>query len=174
VPYRDVGRDSCVAPIGASSVFHIYIDADACPVKQETYRVAQRYGLRVTVVSNARMRVPEAPGIELMVVADGFDAADDWIVERAGVDDIVISADIPLASRCLEKGAHVLGPTGRPFTEDNIGDALASRELLSGLRESGTITGGPPPFSERDRSRFLQSLDAIIQGIRTRSSRAGS
>ena len=108
-------------------MLRIYVDADACPVKPEVYRVAQRYGLGVAVVSNARMRVPDEPGIELVVVADGFDAADDWIVEHAGADDIVISADIPLASRCLAKGAHVLGPTGRPFTEDNIGDAVASR-----------------------------------------------
>jgi uncharacterized protein len=152
-------------------MLRIYVDADACPVKPEVYRVAQRYGLGVSVVSNARMRIPDEPGIELVVVADGFDAADDWIVEHAGADDIVISADIPLASRCLAKGAHVLGPTGRPFTEDNIGDAVASRELLSGLRASGDITGGPPPFHERDRSRFLQSLDAIVQGIRARKSR---
>lgn len=151
---------------------HIYIDADACPVKPEVFRVAQRYGLRVTVVSNARMRVPEETGIELVIVADGFDAADDWIAERATQDDIVITADIPLASRCIAKGAHVLGTTGRPFTEDNIGDAVASRELLSGLRESGAITGGPPPFHERDRSRFLQSLDAIIQRIRAGQSRS--
>lgn len=152
-------------------MLRIYVDADACPVKPEVYRVAQRYGLGVSVVSNARMRVPDEAGIELVVVADGFDAADDWIVEHAGADDIVISADIPLASRCLAKGAHVLGPTGRPFTEDNIGDAVASRELLSGLRESGDITGGPPPFREQDRSRFLQGLDTIIQRIRARKSR---
>lgn len=154
-------------------MLHIFIDADACPVKEEVYRVAKRYDLGVSVVSNTRMRVPSEPRVALVVVADDFDAADDWIASHAGPDDIVISADIPLASRCLASGAHVLGHAGRPFTEDNIGDALASRELLSGLRESGDITGGPPPFHERDRSRFLQSLDAIVQQVRSRRARAG-
>ena len=144
-------------------MLRIYIDADACPVKPEVYRVAQRYGLGVSVVSNARMRVPDEPGIELVVVADGFDAADDWIVEHADADDIVISADIPLASRCLAKGARVLGPTGRPFTEDNIGDAMATRTLLAELRGAGEITKGPRAFTARDRSRFLQSLEDAVQ-----------
>jgi uncharacterized protein YaiI (UPF0178 family) len=134
-------------------------------VKEEVYRVAGRYGLRVKVVSNAWMRVPDREGVELVVVGDRFDAADDWIAERAGERDIVISADIPLASRCLEKGARVVGPTGRLFDQDNIGDLLASRELMSHLRDMGTVTGGPAPFGKKDRSRFLQRLDDLVQAI---------
>ena len=144
----------------------IFIDADGCPVKEEVYRVAKRYGLSVKVVSNARMRSPDRDEIELVVVEDRFDAADDWIVEQVGANDIVISADIPLASRCLAEGAHVLGPNGRAFDENNIGEALASRELMSQLRDLGTVTGGPPPFTRKDRSRFLQRLDETIQAIR--------
>lgn len=153
-------------------MLHIFVDADACPVKEEVYRVAKRYDLEVSVVSNARMRVPSEPRVALVVVADGWDAADDWIASHAGPDDIVVTADIPLASRCLARGAHVLGHAGRQFTEDNIGDALASRELLAGLRESGDIAGGPPPFREQHRSRFLQSLDAIVQRVRAANERA--
>jgi uncharacterized protein YaiI (UPF0178 family) len=145
---------------------HIFVDADGCPVRQEVYRVAQRYGLKVVLVSNARMRIPHADWVELVVVDGQFDAADDWIVEHVGARDIVISGDIPLASRCLKKGAWVLGPTGHVFSEENIGEALASRDLLSHLRELGTITGGPAPFEKRDRSRFLQRLDATIQTVR--------
>ena len=151
----------------------ILVDADACPVKDEVYRVAGRYAVPVTVVSNQRMRVPDRDGIELMVVDDGFDAADDWIVEQAGSGDIVISSDIPLASRCLEKGAQVLGPKGRDFTDENIGDALASRELSSQLRDMGALTGGPAPFQKRDRSRFLHRLDEIIQAIRRKNPPSG-
>ena len=150
----------------------ILVDADACPVKDEIYRVAGRYEIPVTVVSNQRMRVPDEQGIELVVVDDGFDAADDWIVERAGPGDVVISSDIPLASRCLEKGAQVLGPKGRDYTEENIGDALASRELQSHLRDMGTLTGGPAPFQNRDRSRFLHRLDEIIQALRRKQERS--
>jgi uncharacterized protein YaiI (UPF0178 family) len=146
----------------------IYIDADACPVKDETYKVAARHGLPVMVVANAAMRVPADPGIRLQVVSDGFDAADDWIVEQAGPGDIVITIDIPLADRCLKKGAFVLGHTGRPFTEDNIGDALASREMSSELREMGLISGGPAPFQKKDRGIFLQQLDAAIHSIKRR------
>ena len=142
------------------------MDADACPVKDEVYRVAGRYEVPVTVVSNQRMRVPDREGIELVLVDDGFDAADDWIVERAGSGDVIISSDIPLASRCLEKGAQVLGPKGKDFTDENIGDALASRELSSQLREMGAMTGGPAPFQKRDRSRFLHRLDEILQAMR--------
>lgn len=149
-------------------MLEIYIDADACPVKQEVYKVAKRYRLRVTVVANSWMRTPLDERITLKVVEADMDAADDWIAERAGGGDIVITADIPLASRCLEVGAEVLGPSGRPFTEDNISDALATRELLADLRESGTITGGPPPFEAKDRSRFLQELDRMIHKVRRR------
>jgi uncharacterized protein YaiI (UPF0178 family) len=149
-----------------SALLHIYVDADACPVKQEVYRVARRYQLDVTLVANAWMRTPDDPGIKLEVVEDSFDAADDWIVDQVEADDIVITADIPLASRCMEKGARALGSTGRPFTEDNIGEAVATRDLLAVLRGGGEITGGPPPMTQRDRSRFLQTLDEAIQSIR--------
>lgn len=148
------------------------MDADACPVKDEVYRVAGRYEVPVTVVSNQRMRVPDRDGIELVLVDDAFDAADDWIVEQAGSADVIISSDIPLASRCLEKGAQVLGPKGRDFTDENIGDALASRELSSQLREMGAMTGGPAPFQKRDRSRFLHRLDEIIQALRRKQERS--
>jgi len=149
-------------------LLNIFVDGDGCPVKREVYRVAKRYGAKVTLVSNSRMRSPEEDWLEIVVVDGQFNAADDWIVEHASEDDIVITGDIPLASRCLEKGAHVLGPTGRVFTRDSIGEALASRELLSHLRNLGTITGGPAPFEKRDRSRFLQRLDETIQAVRSR------
>lgn len=147
-------------------MLHIYIDADACPVKQEVYRVARRYRLDVTLVAGSRMRLPDEPGVTLKMVDQGLDAADDWIVEHVEKNDIVITADIPLAARCLRKGAYVLGSTGRPFTDDNIGTALATRDLLSELRLIGEVTGGPPPFDKRDRSRFLQALDQAINEIR--------
>jgi uncharacterized protein len=143
----------------------IFVDADACPVKREISRVAKRHGLRVTLVTNARMHVPPESHLELVVVDGQFDSADDWIVEHVARSDIVVSADIPLASRCLEKGARVLAPNGRIFTEDSIGDALASRAISAHLRELGTITGGPAPFDQRDRSRFLQRLDEVIQAV---------
>ena len=147
-------------------MLNIYVDADACPVKEEVYRVAERYDLDVTVVANSPMRVPYEKRIRLKVVGDGFDAADDWIAENVECDDIVITADIPLAARCLEKGATVIGSGGRPFTEDNIGDAMATREILAELRETGEITGGPAPFAKKDRSRFLQRLDESVHSIR--------
>jgi uncharacterized protein YaiI (UPF0178 family) len=147
-------------------LLHIFLDADACPVKEEVYRVAKRYGLSVTLVAGSWMRVPDEDYLALKVVGEGMDAADDWIVEHLEVDDIVITADIPLAARCLEKAAYALGPTGKPFTEDNIGSALATRELLSALRDSGEVMGGPPPFDKRDRSRFLHRLDEAINAIR--------
>jgi hypothetical protein len=150
-------------------VLEIFIDADGCPVKQEVYRVARRYGLHVTVVSNSRIQVPYEPWLELVVVEGQFDAADDWIVAHVTEKDIVISGDIPLAARCLDKGALVLGPRGHAFTEDSIGEALASRALLAYLRELGTITGGPAPFEQRDRSRFLQRLDEAIQAARRKT-----
>ncbi len=147
-------------------MLHIYVDADACPVKQEVYRVARRYGLGVTLVANSWMRVPEEPWLALEVVGEGFDAADDWIVGRVHPDDIVITADVPLASRCLKGGARVIGPTGRPFTDNNIGQVVATRDLLAGMRGAGEMTGGPPPITKRDRSRFLQQLDEVVQAIR--------
>ena len=150
----------------------IFVDADACPVKQEVYRVAKRYGLKVTLVSNARMRTPQEDWLEIVVVEGQFNAADDWIVEHISENDIVISGDVPLASRCLGKGARVLAPTGHVFTQDNIGEALASREFLSYLRDLGTITGGPAPFEKRDRSRFLHRLDETIQTVRSRKEQA--
>ena len=146
----------------------IFVDADGCPVKQEIYRVAKRYGVKVILVSNSQMWTPDEDWLEVVVVEGQFDVADDWIVEHVSMKDIVISVDIPLASRCLKKGALVLGPTGRVFTEDNIGEALASREILSHLRELGTMTGGPAPFAKRDRSRFLQRLDETIHAARRR------
>ena len=146
-------------------MLHIFVDADACPVKQEVYRVANRLHLKVTLVANSRMRVPDEQWIALEVVNDGFDSADDWIVEHLQTEDIVVTADIPLASRCIKKGARVIGPTGKPFTEDNIGMAVASRDLMSELRSAGEITGGPPPLTKRDRARFLEQLDNVIQSI---------
>jgi uncharacterized protein YaiI (UPF0178 family) len=147
-------------------VLNIFIDADACPVKKEVYHVASRYSLKVTLVSNSWMRVPNERWIVLEVVEDGLDAADDWIVEHVQPYDIVVTADIPLASRCLKEGARVIGTTGKPFTEDNIGQVVATRDLLSELREAGEITGGPPPLKKHDRSRFLHQLDEVIQSIR--------
>jgi len=139
-------------------------------VKQEVYRVAKRYDLRVTLVAGSWMRVPEEESLSLKVVGEGMNAADDWIVEHVEADDIVITADVPLAARCLEKGASALGPTGKPFTKDNIGSALATRDLLSALRDLGEVTGGPPPFDKRDRSRFLHQLDEAINMIRRKGS----
>lgn len=147
----------------------IYVDADACPVKQEIYKVARRYGLNVFLVSNSWMRAPESSWLNLVVVEKGPDVVDDWITEQTGNDDIVVTGDIPLASRCLKKGSQVLGNTGRPFTEDNIGDVLSLRDLLHDLREQGMITSGPKPFEKKDRSRFLQELDKMIVQIRRRN-----
>ena len=147
----------------------IFVDADACPVKSEVYRVAERYALEVFVVSNAPIRVPIDPRIQPVVVGDRFDAADDWIAERVGPGDIVVTADIPLADRSLKAGAEVIGNTGVPFTTASIGMAMASRELLSHLRAMGENTGGPKPMSPRDRSRFLSALDEAVQKIRRRA-----
>ncbi|MDJ0882856.1 MAG: YaiI/YqxD family protein [Desulfobacterales bacterium] len=144
----------------------ILVDADACPVKGEIYRVAKRYRLKVCMVSNRPLRTPPLPWIETVAVGDRFDAADDWIAKEVKKGDIVVTGDIPLAARCLQKGALVLGPKGRALNEDNIGEALASRELSAQLRELGIATRGPSPFQPRDRSRFLQRLDAMAQAIR--------
>ena len=147
-------------------MLHIYIDADACPVKDEVYKVAQRYGLPVTLVANSYMRVPGGDRTKLVVVDQGLDEADDWIVEQVQKDDIVITGDIPLAARCLDEGARVLGHKGKPFTEENVGEALASRQLLKQLRDQGIMMGGPPPFAKKDRSLFLQQLDQLINTIK--------
>jgi uncharacterized protein YaiI (UPF0178 family) len=149
-----------------TGLLHIFVDADACPVKQEVYRVADRYKLGVTLVTGSWMRIPDGVKVTLKVVDQGMDAADDWIVEHLEANDIVVTADIPLAARCVERGAYVLGPTGKTLTEDNIGPALATRDLLSQLREVGEVTGGPAPFVKRDRSRFLEGLDRVLNEIR--------
>ena len=142
---------------------HIYVDADACPVKDEAVRVAVRYSLPLTFESNQRMRPIVASNVEQVVVASGFDSADDWIVERVAAGDIVVTADIPLAARCLEKGGCVLNSNGSLFDADTIGSVLAMRELNAYLRESGDIKGHNPSFTKRDRSQFLQALDLLIQ-----------
>ncbi len=141
----------------------IYVDADACPVKEEAVRVAERHGLDIHFVSNAFMRLPEGPLIKRVVVAEGPDAADDWIAERIGARDIAVTADIPLASRCLKQGAQAIGPTGKPFTQAGIGMALAMRELSAHLRETGESKGYNASFTRADRSRFLQALEEAVQ-----------
>lgn len=143
----------------------IYVDADACPVKEEVYRVARRYLMPVKVVANTPLRIPGGGLIEL-VVRSGFGAADDWIAEQSGPGDVVITADIPLAARCLAKEARVIDPKGRPFTDTDIGSALALRDLRDELRQSGVITGGPAPMTPKDRSRFLSKLDEAINAVR--------
>jgi uncharacterized protein YaiI (UPF0178 family) len=157
-----------------SKVITIYVDADACPVKQEVYRVAERHALKginlkVLVVSNSPIAVPRNEMIERVVVGSGMDEADNWIAERAGRGDIVITADVPLASRCVKSDAEVIAPNGRAFTKDSIGMILATRNLMDSLRSAGEITGGPKPFSPRDRSSFLSALDQAI----VRLTRAG-
>jgi uncharacterized protein YaiI (UPF0178 family) len=153
-----------------SAPLEIYIDADACPVKEEVYRVAGRYRLKVYVVANSFMAVPSDPLVERVIVTDGFDAADDWIADRANRSIIVITTDVPLANRCVKAGAAVISPTGKPFTEASVGMALATRNLMSDLRAMGEVTGRPKPFSRQDRSRFLSVLDETI----VRLQRAGS
>jgi uncharacterized protein len=148
----------------------IFVDADACPVKDETYRVAARYGLSVFVVANSPILIPRAAGIERVVVGAGADAADDWIAERAGPGAIVVTSDIPLASRCVKAGADVIAPTGKRFDENSIGMALATRNLMDHLRSTGLATSGPKGFGPRDRSNFLSALDNAV----TRLKRAGA
>jgi uncharacterized protein YaiI (UPF0178 family) len=143
-------------------VTEIFIDGDACPVKDEVYAVSARMGLAVVVVANQRINVPHDLGVEMIVVEEGPDAADDWIAEEIRANDVVITADIPLAARCLEVGAYALGTNGREFTSDSIGGALASREIKASIRESGVMTGGPAPMTQRDRSRFSSELDRIV------------
>lgn len=148
----------------------IFVDADACPVKEEIYRVALRRDVPVRVVSNARIRVPEHPLIERVLVSDAFDAADDWIAERADAQKIVVTGDILLADRCLKAGATVLGHNGKPFTAASIGSAIATRAIMADLRAGGDIVGGPAPFAKADRSRLLQALDEAV----TRLARKGT
>lgn len=148
-------------------MIEIFIDGDACPVKDETYAVATRYGLPVTVVANARIHVPRDLGVEMVVVEQGPDQADDWIVEHVRRDDVVVTSDLPLAGRCLEAGARPISPNGRVFDEDSIGGLLATRELKTDLRGAGVASGGPPPLTAKDRSRFLSKLDELVQiGLR--------
>ena len=143
----------------------IYVDADTCPVKDEVYRVAARHGLPVSVVANGFIRVPHDPLIERVAAGSAPDAADDWIAARAGATDIVITADVPLASRCVKAGAEVIAPNGKPFTEASIGMAVAVRNLMHDLRSAGEVTSGPRPFSPRDRSTFLSALDQAIRRL---------
>ncbi|MBA3067418.1 MAG: YaiI/YqxD family protein [Hyphomonas sp.] len=146
----------------------ILVDADACPVKDEIYKVALRHGVEVIIVANSYIRIPEHPLVSRRIVSDGFDAADDWIADAATPLDVVVTADIPLADRCLKAGARVLGPTGRPFTPDSIGGALATRAIMADLRVgvAGIGAGGPAPFSKTDRSRFLSALDTAVVAAR--------
>lgn len=146
----------------------IFIDADACPVKDEIYKVAARYALKTFVVCNSFIRVPSSPAIELRIVEAGPDVADDWIAGEVQTGDIVVTNDIPLADRVLKAGAAAISPSGRPFTADSIGSALAQRSIMEHIRSTGEITGGPPPFAPSDRSRFLQALDEAVQRERRR------
>ena len=159
--------------VTATPAIVIYIDADACPVKGEVYRVAERHGIRVVVVSNSPFAVPHTPFIERAVVAAGMDRADDYIADRAAKGVIVITADVPLAARVVKAGAIAIAPTGKPFTEDSIGMALATRNLMDQLRSAGEITGGPKAFSRQDRSAFLQSLDREIVRLKRQGLAAG-
>ena len=141
---------------------HILVDADACPVKDEIYKVAWRHEVKVTLVANAFLRIPDHPLIDRVTVDGGFDAADDWIAERSGPRTIVVTADILLADRCLKAGAIVVGPNGKPFTTASIGGAIATRAIMADLRAGIGNSGGPPPFSKVDRSRFLSALDEAL------------
>jgi uncharacterized protein YaiI (UPF0178 family) len=140
----------------------ILVDADACPVKEEIYKVAFRHAVPVTIVSNSPIRIPAHELISRVVVSDGFDAADDWIAERADGATVCITADILLADRCLKAGATVIAPSGKPFTANSIGSAVATRAIMADLRANGDAIGGPPPFSKTDRSRFLSALDEVL------------
>jgi len=158
----------------ADKTIVIYVDADACPVKQEVYRVAERHGLKVYVVSNSPIAVPRDPLIERIVVAAGMDVADDWIAERAAKGAIVVTQDIPLAARAVKAGAVAIAPNGKPFSESSIGMTLATRNLMDSLRSAGEITGGPKPFSPKDRSAFLGSLDREIVRLKREGFGAGA
>jgi hypothetical protein len=144
-------------------MFEIFIDADACPVKDEVYAVAARHGVAVNVVANQRMHVPRDLGVEMVLVAQGPDAADDWIADEVREHDVVITADLPLAARCIPHGARVLSPAGREFDADSIGGLVATRDLKADLRAGGVASGGPPPMTGRDRSRFAAKLEELVQ-----------
>lgn len=143
----------------------LYVDADACPVKDEVIRVAERHGLPVIFVSNRGIRVGDHPLLRSVVVGDHADAADDWIAEAIQPGDVAVTADVPLAARCVARGARALAPNGKPFDERSIGMAVAVRDLMTQLRDGGAITGGPPPFARQDRSRFLTTLETMLQAI---------
>jgi uncharacterized protein YaiI (UPF0178 family) len=159
--------------VTAPAPITIYVDADACPVKEDVYRVAERHSVKVIVVSNRPIAVPRAPFIERVLVPAGPDVADDWIATRATAADIVITADVPLASRAVKAGAAAIAPNGKPFTETSIGMALATRNLMDSLRSAGEITSGPKPFSPRDRSSFLSALDLAIARLKRKGFTAG-
>jgi uncharacterized protein YaiI (UPF0178 family) len=148
-----------------TGIVRILVDADACPVKDEIYKVAYRLNVPVVIVANSHFRVPVHPLIERVVVSDGFDAADDWIAEQTNAKSVVVTADILLADRCIKAGATVLSNTGKPFTGNSIGGAIATRAIMADLRAGGDIIGGPAPFSKTDRSRFLSALDAAIMRL---------
>lgn len=151
--------------VAPATGIRILVDADACPVKDEVYRVAWRRAVPVTIVANTHLRVPAHPLVDRVVVSDGFDAADDWIADAAGPHALVVTADILLADRCLKAGATVLAPNGRPFTTSSIGAAIATRAIMADLRAGGDQLGGPAPFAKADRSRFLQALDAALERL---------
>jgi uncharacterized protein len=146
----------------APNTILILIDADACPVKDETYKVAERHGVKTIVVANSGIHIPRDPLIERVIVPSGLDVADDWIAERARHGVVVITADVPLAARCVKAGAAAIAPNGKPFTEQSIGMVLATRNLMDQLRSAGEITGGPKPFAPKDRSAFLSALDLVV------------
>ena len=156
--------DDLKAP--GTPAIRIFVDADACPVKSEVYKVAERYGLKVFIVANSFMNVPRSDMIERVIVPDGPDIADNWSAERAGASDIVITADIPLAGRCVRNGASVISPIGKPFDDNSIGMALATRDLMTDLRSAGAVTRGPPPLSRQDISRFLSALDLAVTRLK--------
>ena len=155
-------------PGAGSGPVRILVDADACPVKDEIYKVAWRRGVKVSVVSNAHIRVPDHALIERVVVSDRFDAADDWIADQADAQSVVVTADILLADRCLKTGASVIGPNGKAFTSASIGGAIATRAIMADLRSGAGVTGGPAPFAKADRSRFLQALDSALERLQKR------
>jgi uncharacterized protein len=157
----------------AAQTIQIFIDADACPVKDETYRVAERHNVKTIVIANSWINIPRDPMIERVVVPAGLDVADDWIAERSRPGVVVITADVPLAARCVKSGASAIAPNGKPFSEQSIGMALATRNLMDQLRSAGEMTGGPKPFSPKDRSAFLSALDLVLVRLKREGFVAG-